>query len=61
MQIDKQQILDLIKDRGGDYQAAQQELPDKVDPQQHGDLLSRFGVDPSDIMSRLGGGSGFSL
>jgi hypothetical protein len=60
MQIDKQQVLDLIKERGGDHKAAQQHLPDQVDPEQHGDLLSRFGVDPSDVISRLGG-SGLSI
>lgn len=31
------------------------ELPDQVDPQQHGDLLAKFGLDPQDL---LGGGLG---
>ncbi|MGN6246563.1 MAG: hypothetical protein ACTHQ3_23205 [Motilibacteraceae bacterium] len=57
MQIDKQQILDLLRSQGehDKAQQAEQQLPDKVDPQQHSDLLSQLGVDPSDLMGKLGG------
>jgi hypothetical protein len=55
MQIDKQQIVNLLRDRGDQAKAteAHQELPDKVDPEQHGDLLSRFGVDPHELLGRV--------
>jgi hypothetical protein len=51
MEIDKQQIVALLRDRGDDAKAteADQELPDTVDHEQHGDLLSRFGVDPQEL------------
>ncbi len=57
MQIDKESILKLLPSRGehekGDQ--AEQELPDKVDPDQHGGLLERLGVNPKDLLGKLGG------
>ena len=57
MQIDKQQILEFLRSRGDQQQADQAdgELPDQVDTDQHGDLLSKFGVNPEEL---LGGGLG---
>ena len=59
MQIPKDQILDLIRSRGDDSQAqqAQSELPDQVDTDQHAGLLEKFGLDPAEIVSKLGGGA----
>ena len=57
MQIDKQQILEMLKSRG-DYDKAPQaesELPDQVDTDQHADLLSKFGVNPIDLLGGAGG------
>lgn len=56
MEIPKEQILQMLRDRGKDDQAQQadQQLPDKVDPEKHGDLLSRFGIDPSELLGGLG-------
>ena len=61
MQIDKQTVLDLIRERGGDADAAQRELPDQVDSDQHGDLLGEFGVNPQELLGKLGGGLGGKL
>jgi hypothetical protein len=60
MEFDKSQILDLLKGMGKHDEAgkAEAELPDKVDTDKHGDLLSKFGIDPGDIISKLGGGGG---
>ncbi len=59
MQIDKQQILDLIKNKagGGSEQAtqAEQDLPDQVDTDQHADLLGKLGINPQDLLGKLGG------
>jgi hypothetical protein len=57
MQIPKQQILSMIESRMGadQAQAASSELPDQVDHEQHADLLSKFGIDPQEL---LGGGGG---
>jgi hypothetical protein len=60
MQLDKNMILDLLRQRG-DHQSADQadqELPDQVDTDQHAGLLQRFGLDPSELLSRFTGGSG---
>ena len=57
MQIDKQQIIEFLKSRG-DHDQAQQaegELPDQVDTDQHSDLLSRFGINPQDLLGGAGG------
>jgi len=60
MQLDKNMILDLLRQRG-DHQSADQadqELPDQVDTDQHADLLERLGLNPSELASRFTGGSG---
>ena len=60
MQIDKDTILNLIRERGGEDQArqAEQELPDQVDTDEHGGLLQRFGVDPGELLQGALGGRG---
>jgi hypothetical protein len=60
MQFDKSTVVDFIRQQAGSEQAQQaaQQLPDKVDPEAHGDLLQRFGVNPQDLVSRLGGPGG---
>ena len=57
MEIPKEQILSLLRDRGQQDQAEQadQQLPDQVDPEQHADVLSRLGIDPQDLLGGLGG------
>lgn len=56
MQIDKQQILSLLRDRGQSDQAekADAELPNQVDTEQHSGLLDKLGINIGDI---LGGGA----
>ena len=58
MQIDKQMIIDLLRERGAQDQAgqAEQELPDKVDTDQHAGLLQRFGLDPQELIQQAMGG-----
>ena len=58
MQIPKDKILELLRSRGEDDKAnqAEGELPDQVDTEQHSDLLQKFGIDPQDLISQLGGG-----
>ena len=60
MEIPKAQILEFLQERGNSAQATQadQELPDQVDTDRDADLLSRFGVDPQELISRFGGGLG---
>ncbi len=56
MNIPKDKIIDMIRSRGDNDQAdkADAELPDQVDTEKHGDLLSKFNIDPKN----LGGGLG---
>jgi hypothetical protein len=60
MEIDKSQIIELLKSQGDHDKAQQadQELPDQVDTDQHGDLLSRLGISVPELLSKLGGGKG---
>jgi hypothetical protein len=59
MQIDKNQIIEFLKSQGDHDKAAQAQgqLPDQVDTEQHGDLLSKIGIDPSQL-GALGGIAG---
>ena len=57
MQIPKDKILEILHQQGDTDKAeqAQQELPDQVDPDQHSDLLQKFGLNPQELLSKLGG------
>jgi hypothetical protein len=59
MQIPKEQILDFLRQQGKEDQVgeADQQLPDQVDTEQHAGLLQKFGIDPGDLLSKLGGGA----
>jgi hypothetical protein len=59
MQLDKNMIVDLLRQRG-DHQSADQadqELPDQVDTDQQASLLERYGLDPKELASRFTGGA----
>jgi hypothetical protein len=57
MEIPKDQVLRFLKERGDSQQAAQaeQELPDQVDTDKDASLLSKFGIDPQELISKYGG------
>jgi hypothetical protein len=56
MEIPKDQILDMLRQRGDHDKAQQadQQLPDKVDTDKHGDLLGKLGIDPNSLLGGLG-------
>lgn len=56
MTIDKAQIVQLLQSRGQDDKAtaAEAELPDQVDTDQHAALLGKLGIDPADLQGLLG-------
>ena len=60
MQIDKDQIVQLLRSQGDadKAQQAESELPGQIDTDQHAGLLSKFGIDPMDLITKLGGGGG---
>lgn len=59
MQIDKSQILDLLKQQGDTdrKQQADQELPQKVDTDksEHQNLLQKIGINPQDLITKFAG------
>jgi hypothetical protein len=56
MQIPKDTILSMIESRAGGDQAQQAagQLPDMVDHEEHGGLLSQFGIDPQELTGEGG-------
>ncbi len=63
MQIDKDQVISFLRERGDDAKVdqAQQELPGEVDTEKDSGLLAKLGIDPSDLLGGLGGGLGDKL
>jgi hypothetical protein len=57
MEIPKDKILELLRQRGEDDKAKQadEKLPDRVDTEQHRGLLDEIGIDPEDLLGNLGG------
>ena len=57
MNIDKQEILELLRSRGEHDTAdqAQNELPDQVDTGQHSAKLDQLGINPSELLGGIGG------
>jgi DNA-binding protein H-NS len=55
MEIDKQQIVQMLRDKGDHDKAqkAEQQLPDKVDHEQHQNLLQQFGINPQELIGKL--------
>ena len=60
MQLDKSQILDLLRKQGDDGKAEQadKELPSTVDTDKDSGLLSKLGLEPQDLIAKLAGGGG---
>ena len=56
VEIPKDKILDLLREQGKSDQVEQAEKPDQVDPERHSGLLEKFGLEPQDVLSKLGGG-----
>ncbi|HEU4450743.1 MAG TPA: hypothetical protein VFR63_12280 [Gaiellaceae bacterium] len=58
MEIDKDTILGLLRERGQTQEAdqAEQELPAQVDTERDAGMLKKFGIDPGDLLSRFTGG-----
>jgi len=54
MQLDKQFVLGELKKEGQSEQVqkAIQELPDKIDHNEHAALLQKFGLDPGKLAAK---------
>jgi hypothetical protein len=53
VQLDKQFVIDELRKQGQNehVQKAIQELPDKIDHEQHAGLLTKFGIDPGKLVA----------
>lgn len=56
MEIPKDKIIELLRERGDHDKAAaaEQELPDKVDHEEHSNLLEKHGIDPKELLGKIG-------
>ncbi len=56
MEIPKEKLLDLLRGRGDQELAekAEDELPDSVDPDRDLEMLTRLGIEPSELLGELG-------
>ena len=55
MQLDKQDVLDLLRKEGKNehVQQALEELPQKIDHEQHAQMLQqKFGIDPGKLAEK---------
>jgi hypothetical protein len=55
VELDKQEVIDLLRKEGKNehVQEAMQELPDKIDHEQHAELLEqKFGIDPGKLAEK---------
>lgn len=54
MQLDKSFVLDELRKEGSSEQVqkAIQELPEKIDHEQHAALLEKFGLDPGKLAEK---------
>jgi hypothetical protein len=63
MNIDKNQIIDLLKSQGDHEKAGRAEtgLPDTIDTDRQAGLLDQLGINMSDLAGKLPGGLGEKL
>ncbi|MBV8950724.1 MAG: hypothetical protein JOZ99_07610 [Actinobacteria bacterium] len=54
MRLDRSAILKYLHEHDGNrVDQAERELPQDLDHEEHGDLLSKLGLDPSDMLRRF--------
>jgi DNA-binding protein H-NS len=56
LQIPKDKIIQFLKEQGDHDKAAkaEQELPDQVDHEEHSNLLAKHGINPSELVQKVG-------
>jgi hypothetical protein len=56
MEIPKEKIIEFLKERGHHDKAAQadQELPHAVDHEEHASILEKHGIDPRELLGKIG-------
>jgi len=63
MNIDKSQIIELLKSQGDTAKASQaeSELPDQVDTEKHKGILDSLGLNVGDLVKKFSGLGGLGL
>ena len=58
MQFDKQFVIDTLKKQGQSQQVQQaiDQLPAKIDHEEHAALLEKFGIDPGQLAQKAANG-----
>jgi hypothetical protein len=56
MEIPKDKVVEFLKKEGRSEQAhkIEQELPAKIDHELHSDLLEKHGVNPQELLGKIG-------
>jgi hypothetical protein len=56
MEIPKEKVIELLKKEGHSEKAQQLEaaLPEKVDHELHSDILEKHGVNPQELLGKIG-------
>jgi hypothetical protein len=56
MEIPKDKLIEQLKKQGQSDKAQklEQELPEKVDHELHSDILEKHGVNPQDVIGKIG-------
>jgi hypothetical protein len=56
MEIPKDKVVELLKKEGRSEQAQkiEQELPEKIDHELHSDVLEKHGVNPHELLTKIG-------
>jgi hypothetical protein len=56
MEIPKDKLIEQLKKQGQSDKAQklEQELPEKVDHELHSDILEKHGVNPQDLIGKIG-------
>lgn len=57
MQLDRDQVIQFLREQGHHEQAdaAQRQLPEPVDTDQHGGLLAQHGISVQELLGKFGG------
>ena len=56
MEIPKEKVIEFLKKEGHSEKARQleAELPEKIDHELHSDILEKHGVNPQELLSKVG-------
>lgn len=57
MQLDRDQVVQFLREQGKHEQAdtAHQQLPKRIDTEQHGGLLAQHGISVQELLGKFGG------